>query len=218
MPLQALSGNVKRGDSHTCFPSQKQVDCPQFSPVKHDVGQDSRMRKVFLAFVFGLVLLWPPSASAHELNPAYYPLGPLPVLLASEMWLIILMLPIVLVVETFILAAWARELGVKANLWRVAVLYVVARGAETAADFSLLAIGPSFGWFAPGWTSSATETFGSLLLCLVAGLIAKLLVALLLYRRTRLATARIAGAVGLATLSGYLSALVWSFIVRAILF
>ena len=174
------------------------------------------MRKAFLSFVFGLVLLWPLAGSAHELSPTHYPLGPLPVLIASEMWLIILMLPIVLVVETFVLRVWARKLGVKANLWRVAVLYVVARAAETAAYVSIAAIGSFFGWVAPGWTSSAIETFGSLLLCLVAGLIPKLAVALILYRRALLTTAQIASAVGLATLCGYLAAVAWSFIARAI--
>jgi len=176
------------------------------------------MRKGFLGSLVGFVLLWPSVSSAHELSPTHYPLGPLPILIAPELWLIVFMVPVVLAVETFVLRVWARGLGVKGNLWRVAVLYLVARAAESAVYLSLGAIGPFFGWVAPGWTSSATETYGSLLLCLVAALIAKLLVAALLYRHTGLATGRIAKAVGLATLCGYLSAVAWGLLARAILY
>jgi len=85
------------------FPQENRL--PRLNP---HVGQDSRMRRRLLAFVFGFVLLWPLAGSAHELSPTHDPLGPLPVLVASELWLIVFMLPIVLAVETFVLPGISR--------------------------------------------------------------------------------------------------------------
>ena len=167
------------------------------------------MRKTSTAAIMlGVVLLWPVACLAHGLSLTHYPLGPFPALIVAELWPMILMPPIVILVETFILRMWASELGVKGNLWRVVVLYITARAAEAAVYFSL-----ALAWVAPGWTSSEAETYGSLLLCLVAGLIAKLMMALGLYKRTNVTSKYLVRNIGLSTLAGYFSAVAWCFIV-----
>jgi hypothetical protein len=158
-------------------------------------------------FVLCLVLFWPVAGWAHALSPTYYPLGPLPISVGAENWPVFALIPLSILVEAFVLWAWARGLGTLGSLWRATVLYIVAKAAETAAIYVLVSI-PRFR--GAGWSSSNAENFGPLALCLAAGLVVAVPVGLLLYGRTDMKATRVVIAVCTASLAGYCSALVCS--------
>ena len=165
------------------------------------------MGKVWLMLGLCSVLVWPATSFAHALSVTHYPLGPLPVLMAR--WagpITILVVPVALVVETLTLWPWARELGLKGNIWRGAVLYAVGRIAESACVIGLDLGAALLGMRPAGWGSTG-EAIGSAMVCVLVGFIPKLMVASPLYRRAGLKEDELFAAVGAATLAGYLSGL-----------
>ena len=157
-----------------------------------------------------LWLFWPVAGWGHALSPTYYPLGPLPILLTAEWWPFAFLIPVTIAVEALILWAWIRRLGLLQSLWRAAVLYVVARAAETALLFALQSI-PLF--HNAGWGPS-TRDFVPLVLFLAGGLLLVIPVGLLLYRRQQVRRAFVVIAVCSASLAGDLSAAGCSVILR----
>ena len=152
----------------------------------------------------GLALLCPMATSAHSLHPVYYPLGPLPVVIAVEAWPVLLLIPLALAATTLVLWLWARRLGFLGNLWRAVVLYLAARLGETGLFFLLKSL-PLFQ--RAGWTSSALDNFVPLVLLLAGGLALAMPLGWWLYRWTSLSAGRVALAVGTSSLAGYLAAL-----------
>ena len=163
-----------------------------------------RVNKGHFKLILGLGLVWPVAGWAHAVSPTYYPLGPMPISIGAESWPVFALIPVSIAVETFVLWTWARRLGTLGSLWRAAILYIVARAAETATMF-LLGSTPLFR--NAGWSSSAAENFGPLVCFLAAGLVVAVPVGLLLYRRTDMKASLVVMAVCTASLAGYLSAL-----------
>src|SRR5690242_11376775 len=90
--------------------------------------------------LIGTLLLFPTSGWAHALSPTYFPLGHLPAYLAADWWPFSALIPLTVAVVGVVLWAWIRETGWLGSLWRAAILYVVARAAESLAIFLLQAI------------------------------------------------------------------------------
>lgn len=152
----------------------------------------------------GLVLVAATSARAHSLHTSYYPVGPVPVMIGVESWPVLLLIPLAIATMALVLWLWARRLSFIGNLWRAALLYLAGRIGETALFFLLKSI-PLFQ--RAGWTSSALENFVPLALFLAGGVVLAVPVGWWLYRQTGLPEGRIALAVGISSLFGYLAAL-----------
>ena len=167
------------------------------------------MSRSRVSIIFCLLLLSPEAVWAHALSPTYYPLGHLPVLLGAEWWPFFVLVPLSIAVETFVLWAWARQVGTLGCLWRAAIFYVVARAAETVALYLLESV-PFFR--NAGWSSSAVEDFGPLALFLAAGLAVAVPVGLLLYRGSGVKPGVVVAAVCTASMAGYLAAFGCSFL------
>ena len=155
-----------------------------------------------LALVFAGWLLWPAVVLAHSLSPTHYPVGPVPLLIWQELLPLVFMIPLTLAVETLVLWAWARQLGLLGNLWRTAILYVVGRLSETAAVACLVAFR-----LPTGWAGGTAEIWGTLTVFLLAGWAGKLGAARFLYRRAGLRVRQLLVPVAVATVAGYLSAM-----------
>ncbi len=168
-----------------------------------------RVNREHIKFLVGLLLFWPVVSWAHELSPSYYPLGPLPFYIGAGSWPYLVLIPISVAVETFVLWICLRKFGMMGNLWRAAVLYIVARAAETAAIFLSASI-PLFR--NPGWTSSFVWDYGPLALFFSVGLAAAVAVGLSLYRQKGAKSGLIVAAVCTASSAGYLSAIGYSLI------
>jgi hypothetical protein len=160
-----------------------------------------------IKFILGLMLLWPMVGWSHALSPTYYPLGHLPIYLGAAWRPFFVLIPLAVAVEALMLWVCARSAGKLGNLWRAGVLYLVARAAETGTFFLL----QSFPLFRrAGWTSSAAENFGPLLLFLGTGLMVAVPAGLLLYRRTNARPSVIVTAVCTSSFAGCVSAFGYS--------
>ncbi len=120
------------------------------------------------------------------------------------------MIPITLVIETSIYWYYGREIGVNANFWRVAILYVVGLVTEGAVLIFLISIWPN-----TGWTSTFIATYGTVLFCIAVSIIIKYLVSMTLYKQSTHSRIKLLGIVNVASLGGYMSALIWVLIVIA---
>jgi hypothetical protein len=168
------------------------------------------MKNIRLKLIFALFLLWPMVGWSHALNPIYYPLGPVPFFLWSELRPFIVLIPLSIAIETLVLWAWARGFGTLGNLWRAGILYIAARAAETGIIFLVASI-PGFRNIGDAaMRDSIVENFGPLLLLLTTGLVASIPVGLLLFKGTGIKPRGIAVAVCAASLAGYLAAFGYS--------
>jgi hypothetical protein len=164
------------------------------------------MNSSWIKYLVCFLLFWPADSWAHALSHTYYPLGPVPILLTVEWWPFSFLIPVTIAIETLVLCAWTRRLGLYGSLCRASVLYVLARIAETALLFTLQSI-PMFQ--NAGWRSNA-EDFIPLVLFVTTGTLTAVLVGLPLYRRTGYKASLVVPAVCSASLAGYFSALACS--------
>ncbi len=163
-----------------------------------------RKVKTRLALVFAGWLLWPAVASAHSLSPTHYPLGAIPFTIWQESLSLAFIIPLTLAVETLVMWAWARQLGLLGNLWRTTILYAVGRLSETAAVMCLVAVR-----LPTGWAGGAVEILATLTVFLLAGWAGKLGAARFLYRRAGFHVSKLVAPVTVATAAGYVAALSW---------
>jgi len=158
------------------------------------------MRKRHRGFRAGLggliALLLARPCCGHALTPFHYPLGPYPVLIASEMWYFIPALAAAVVVELLLLKLLARRVSFAGNLWRGLLMHVAARGVE----FALLYFTVLGQW---GWGPYYWQTFVSTLVLLGGGTAARVLLAGVLYRRSGMRWRRAVRAGVSTALAGY---------------
>ena len=140
----------------------------------------------------------------EHVSPTHFPLGTIPIKLVEESWLCVFIFPATIIAMALVLWACIRPPVFVGHLWRGIILYIVARAFE---EVGMLFACPLMGWMSPGWTSSSLDTFGSLGVCLIAGLIPSALLGLLLYRGSSVSKWRRLTAVVAATTGGYLVAL-----------
>jgi len=171
------------------------------------------MNRARYNLILFLVWLWPVAGWAQGLpSPTYFPVGPMPFWLTMIRWPFMIRWPSIILillsiaVETFVLWTWAPRLGRLGSLWRAAVLYFVARAAETIMFFALQSV-PLFR-FRDG---------GAVALYIGGGLILAVPVGLLLYRGSGLKGSRVVMAVCTASLAGYFAALGYSLMLVRIL-
>jgi len=175
--------------------------------LNNGIGSDftrNFQRKSIINLMACLCFICPAVGLGHSLSKTYCPLGYFPMLLAMQSWTYLSMILLTVMVETFVLWRWVRRIGFHGNLWRAAVLYLVARASETAMLYALLSV-PFFR--VAGWGSSAVLDYGVLVTCLVAGLLAKVPAGIYLYRCAEMKGRDVALAVCTASLVGYLIAL-----------
>jgi hypothetical protein len=151
----------------------------------------------------GLLLATATAAQAHSLHPAYFPLGPLPIMIAVESRPMLLLIPLAITATALVLWLWVRPLGFVGNLWRAAVLYLAARLGEMA----LIYLSTATAIFShAGWSSSVLENFVPLAVFLAGGLALAVSAGRWLYRRSGVSAGRVVLAVVTSSLAGYLIA------------
>lgn len=151
----------------------------------------------------GAALLTPCQALAHALQPAFYPLGPVPFLLPRERWPTVVLPVAALLVLTAVMQARLPLPHWRNSLWRAALLYLAARVGETVC----IALLESWPWVrSAGWGSFGVPAMTCLLIFLAAGMTLALPLAIALYRRREPQTRRILGTTLLASAASYLAA------------
>lgn len=168
------------------------------------------MKNIRLKGIFALLLLWPMVGWAHALNPVYYSLGPVPLLLWRELPPFTVIIPLSIAVETLVLWAWARGVGALGSLWRAGILYIAARAAETGIIFLAGSIPALLRMGDAAMQVSIVENLEPLLLLLTTGLVVAVPVGLLLFKGTGIRPRVVMAAVCTASLAGYLAAFGYS--------
>jgi len=172
--------------------------------------------KARLTWVFAVLPLCPAAVFALHPSPTNWPLGPLPFWPYCSLycggrwsWWDFFDGPVMLATETLVLGVWMRQFGVLGNLWRAALLYIVARVSETVAAVCLSPIWmPGFTW----WVLLLDRPLPVLVtvaVCLPAGWAGKLAIARFLYRRAEFRARQLVVPLAVATAVGYVCALSW---------